>query len=149
MHPTRTLLILLALLLLIAAIAFIASPYSSSITQLLSPPQPIVTPLRQITVTPPPRTKANTTAALKQTMFSVLVSYVDNNFEPKVARVRTGETVRFVNNSTAELNLCGTAFTSCKDLKPGEYWEFNFATVGTWTFENKSNPNMIGTMVVQ
>ena len=74
---------------------------------------------------------------------------VDNNFEPKVARVRTGETVRFVNNSTAELNLCGTAFTSCKDLKPGEYWEFNFATVGTWTFENKSNPNMIGTMVVQ
>ncbi len=138
MHPTRTLLILLAVLLLIAAIAFIASPYASPITQLLAPPAPVVTPLRQITVQPPPRTKTNTTTALgKQTTFAMLISYVDSGFEPKTFTLKAGDTVRFINNSSTDLNLCGTAFTSCKELKPGEYWEFTFAKAGMWTYNDK------------
>src|SRR3989344_2081129 len=146
-HDLRPLLILLALLVLFTLAVFGVSLY---VLAPGTPTGPTITPVRPITIPPPPRTKANTTAALgKQATFNMLVSYVDTGFEPKTANIKIGEPIRFVNNSTDGLNLCGDAFTSCKDLKPGEYWEFNFATVGTWTFENKSNPNMIGTMVVQ
>jgi len=145
MHDLRAPLIGLVLLLLVASIALVVPLYI--LPQTSTPPA--VTPLREIVVPPPPRTQANTTAALKQTMFNLLVSYVDTGFEPQNVAIKAGETIRFTNNSSSDLKLCGTAFTSCKDLKPGEYWEFNFATVGTWTFENKSNPNVAGTVVVQ
>ena len=134
MHDLRAPLIGLVLLLLVASIALVVPLYI--LPQTSTPPA--VTPLREIVVPPPPRTERNSTTALKQTMFSVLVSYVDGNFEPKTANIKLGDIVRFTNNSTANLKLCGTAF-DCTTLKSGEYYQFTFSKAGTWSYSNKLN----------
>ena len=82
-------------------------------------------------------------------MFNALASYIDGTFEPKNVAIKAGQTIRFVNNSTDDLNLCGTAFTSCTTLKPGQYWQFTFTKAGTWTYDNKLQTTASGSVVVQ
>ncbi len=84
--------------------------------------------------------------------FDTLVSYTDRGFEPSLAKIKKGQTVRFTNNSSGDLWIIsdatgvGTAnaihLSSCEEgalgtcgiLKPGEFWEFTFEKAGTWQY---------------
>ncbi len=97
--------------------------------------------------------------------FQYLISYTDRGFEPQSLEIKGGETVRFINNSKEKLwvssasdvgalypgtgSECGqSSFDSCKEIKSGEFWEFEFAIAGTWSFRNAANPERQGIVVV-
>lgn len=98
--------------------------------------------------------------------FDAVVSYTDTNgFEPPEITISGGETIRFANNSSTRLwvapNSAGrvahypnqsacsrSAFDSCVELYPGDFWEFTFVKSGTWEFENKLNKDKTGVIVV-
>ena len=86
--------------------------------------------------------------------FEFLVSYTERGFEPTEATIREGESVRFTNNSSDDLlwvaavgtldaplypgmsDCGGSLLDTCKELKPGEFWEFTFRERGDWSFRN-------------
>ena len=95
--------------------------------------------------------------------FQLLVSYVGSGFEPSRASIKSGDTIRFTNNSREKLwvaaagdhlypamqNGCGSsALDSCRALSPGEYWEFTFDKIGTWMFQNNLDKGKTGTVEV-
>jgi plastocyanin len=101
-----------------------------------------------------------------QKAFTLLVSYTDRGFEPSSASIDAGETVRFTNNSSADLwvaadgtlgkiypgtgNECGqSALDTCKTLAPGEFWQFTFNEQGTWGFHDSRNAAHTGVITVQ
>ena len=98
--------------------------------------------------------------------FQYLVSFTERGFEPMSVTIQKGETVRFVNNSDANLwvaatgdsgaiypgtgHECGqSAFDTCKTLKNGEFWEFTFSTVGAWSYHDNFDVERTGVVVVQ
>ena len=117
---------------------------------------------------PPPRpapTEKDMIANQSPRGFQLLVSYVNSGFEPKEATIHTGDTVRFTNNSSHEMwvasdgssgpvypgvqNGCGSsALDTCKTLRPGEYWEFTFTQVGSWSFVNNLDKSASGVLIV-
>jgi plastocyanin len=112
----------------------------------------------------PPLTSELQETLRKSNGFQALVSYTDRGFEPALRTISAGETIRFTNNSNTVLwiaargdsgalypgtgNNCGqSAFDSCRVLAPGEFWEFTFDSVGTWTYQNSANEHT-GSIVV-
>ena len=96
--------------------------------------------------------------------FQALVSYTNQGFEPRHLTLKAGDTVRFVNNSSGKLwvaasgadlypsepNGCGSsALDTCKNLNPGEFWEFTFAEKGQWNFVNNAKKGAQGTVTVE
>ena len=99
--------------------------------------------------------------------FQHLVSYADNGFEPGTLTIQRGETVRFANNSSAELrvqalpwdgkiyprgaeNPCHqSALDSCTMLQPMEFWEFTFDATGVWAYSNNGNAQLRGVITVK
>lgn len=93
-------------------------------------------------------------AAIGTKTFAALVSYTDNGFEPATLTVRKGDTVRFTNNSSGPMRIeakdipavvivttnasaCTSAtFSTCKELPPGEYWEYTFNVTGDWSYSD-------------
>jgi plastocyanin len=109
----------------------------------------------------PPFTAEVKAALAASKGFQILVSYTDRGFEPAFATIKAGDAVRFTNNSSHDLwiaaaggagsaypgdgNNCGqSAFDSCRVLKYGEFWEFTFATAGTWSYQNNRDTKMTG-----
>ena len=87
------------------------------------------------------------------TGFQFLLSYTDSGFEPKEIKIKPGETVRFVNNSSRDLwiatlatngkiyphtkGICGSSdLDSCQPFPPQDFWEFTFDVVGEWGVVN-------------
>ena len=140
-HPTRRYLLWLVLLVvalaLVAGLALFITPAptpSSTTTMRTPPPAPQLTPERTIN-------------AIGTTQFSALISYTDQGFEPKVATLRNGDTVRFVNNSTGAMSLSLTGAPS--DLPPGEYWEMTLETAGDIAFYDTARTEAFGSIRVQ
>ena len=101
--------------------------------------------------------------AIGNKTFSALVSFSGTRFEPKTARVRAGEMVRFFNSSNQMMHISATdpaypgknatcrgmsPLDTCNDLPPGEYWEFTFTTAGTWNFTDTLSGTQ-GTVIAQ
>ncbi len=80
--------------------------------------------------------------------------------------IQKGETIRFINNSEHDLWIASTgdsgavypgtghecgqsAFDTCKSLKKGEFWEFTFKSVGTWSYHDNLNLERMGIVVVK
>lgn len=122
-HPTRTLLILLAALLVVAAVAFALRWSFPAPAQVAEAPTYAGFP----PTAPAPTPQDYVTA---QKGFQYLVSYGSNGFAPKTLSVNKGETVRFTNNSTAPLQL---SLTGAPPLTHGAYFEYTFTTAGTFT----------------
>lgn len=90
----------------------------------------IETPMREL----PPQaqlTQTRTVKAIGNKTFTALVSFSGTNFEPKTARVKAGDTVRFFNNSDQPMALSLDGAPA--SLPPGEYFEFTFAAAGTFS----------------
>jgi len=116
--------------------------------------------------TPVPPTQAQLDQLRNSTPFQYLVSYTNKGFEPNNLSVKKGETINFTNNSSKDLwiasigtqvnkiypgpSSCGsTAFDSCQNLKPGDFWEFTFTQSGTWSFQNNVDTSDQGVVTVQ
>ena len=123
-HPTRTLLILLAVVLVIVGFVY-------AITVLMQGPQrPTVAPLASVSFpagTPAP-TAADYVAAQKG--FQYLVSYTSTGFAPTTLSVKKGETIRFTNNSNSTLRL---SLPGAAPLAHGAYFEYTFDKADTLT----------------
>ncbi len=100
--------------------------------------------------------------------FEALVSYTESGFSPASVTIKRGQTVRFVNNAGRETwpasafhpthgvypeksgsDCLGSSFDACRGLKPGEFWEFTFNTVGSWKYHDHLSASKTGTIVVQ
>ena len=96
--------------------------------------------------------------------FQDLVSYTDTGFQPSSLAISKGETIRFTNNSHSDLwvaatgqspypskgNSCaGSDLDSCHVIHSGEFWEFTFDVVGTWSFINNIQKTDGGTVHVR
>lgn len=97
----------------------------------------------------------------------VIITFSDTGYSPASVTIKKGETVRYVNNSSmgtwpasanhpshtiypqkSASDCLGSSFDSCRDLKPGESWEFTFNEVGTWGYHDHSHAKFRGTVVV-
>ena len=114
--------------------------------------------------TPPPPSAEVLAVLAKSNGFQFLISYTDRGFEPAELSVKKGETVRFTNNSSESLWVaargdtlyppeadgCGSsALDSCASLSPGAFWEFTFARVGVWNYQNSLDAEKYGIVRVQ
>ena len=153
-HPTRTLLILLAILLAVAAATYVFGMNYVALSRTAAP-------AASDDSAPRPQDYASA-----QQGFQYLVSYTADGFVPNALSVKKGETVRFTNNSGGGLWVasaalpggdvypgqsdCGaSAFDSCTPLKPQEFWEFTFDAAGTWSYKNNSDSTKTGVIKVQ
>jgi plastocyanin len=108
-------------------------PELTNVTAMRTPPQaPIVTPERTVQ------------AIDNSKMFSMIISYTDQGFEPKAAVTHVGDKVRFTNNSAHDMwittagKTCGAGvLDTCKALPPGEYYEYTFIKSGNVLFVEK------------
>jgi plastocyanin len=120
------------------------------------PTMPAPSSTSAVSKAPPPPSADVAAKLAKSHGFQALVSYTDRGFEPAVASIKKGDTVRFTNNSTEDLWVAATgtsgavypgtgkecgqsAFDACATLKHGEFWEFTFDAVGTWGYKNNSD----------
>lgn len=120
------------------------------------------------TPTPLPPLTDNMRAAVENNApFQYVISYTDAGFEPAMLTIKSGETVRFTNNSSKPLlwvaatgasgkvypdqkGECGdSAFDSCATLEGGQFWQFTFTTTGTWSYKNNADTSKTGTILVQ
>lgn len=93
------------------------------------------------------------------------VIYGDGGFSPNTLTIRKGATITFQNSSTHDMRpasdphpahtnypttggCVGSTFDSCRTIKPGGNWSFEFDEVGTWKYHNHLNPSDTGTVIV-
>jgi len=96
------------------------------------------------------------------------IYYTESGYEPKEVRIRTGQAVRWVNNSPGEMwpaaavhpthaiypqksdtDCLGSSFDSCRRLQPGETYEFTFTYEGDWKFHDHVRPSKTGVVKVE
>ena len=105
--------------------------------------------------------------------FHALISYTDEGFVPESVNIERGQTVRFVNNASAEtgtwpasavhpthtiypgsgISKCDTSeqssiFDACRELQPGEFWEFTFTEAGEWRYHDHTHAYHTGAVIV-
>ena len=81
--------------------------------------------------------------------FQYLVSLTDRDFEPPTLTVHAGETVRFTNNSSSELQLSGDGpFSGASSIAPRDFREFAFGQKGEWNYSDAAT-GKTGTITVQ
>lgn len=101
-----------------------------------------------------------------------VVSYTDSGFVPQTFIVKQGDTVIFVNQSSAPtwpasamhpthtvypgsgIQKCGTSekagiFDACKGISQGQEWPFQFNEKGSWQYHDHLNASHYGTIVVK
>lgn len=103
---------------------------------------------------------------------TVAVTYTDSGFDPNNITIKAGDTVRFVNGSSASfwpasafhpthttypgsnITKCGTPeainiFDACRAHTPGESYSFTFNEIGKWNYHNHLSASFFGSIVVQ
>ena len=87
-----------------------------------------------------------------------LVAYAEEGFSPTVLRVKVGTTVRFRNDTTADLRVASdphpthdnlSAFDSVSLLSQGESYSFTFTRLGTFGYHNHQQASHKGTIIVE
>jgi len=107
--------------------------------------------------------------AITQTSVAAEIDYtIENGFTPDNLTIKVGETVKFVNKSSAEMwvasakhpdhvvysgttleehcpDTAGVAFDQCQ---AGAEYSFTFTKAGTWAYHNHMNAKMYGKVTV-
>ena len=132
------------LLILIAALVILSSLFGifrlTPIAQQTQTAERMPAPQAQLT-------KSRTIEAIGTKQFSRIISLTDTGFESVSAQIAVGDTVRFFNNSTHPMRITSTYptvskkcdarwFDSCKELPPGEYFDFTFTKAGQWNYSD-------------
>ena len=106
-----------------------------------------------------PDTNSNGTPAQSndQTQVSSTVIYTDSGFSPASTTIKSGESVKFVNNSSRALQLDSDphpTHTNNEELNvgaigKGESVVVKLTTTGTWNYHNHLRTGDSGTIIVQ
>src|SRR3989338_2353536 len=103
---------------------------------------------------------------------TVTVTYSDNGFTPAQTKIRKGDTVRFVNQSTGRMwvasaihpthttyagtslsehcpDTSNTAFDQCVAVDNDGTFEFTFDKVGAWDYHNHVRASQTGRVTVE
>lgn len=101
-----------------------------------------------------------------------IVIYTNSGYSPNTLKVKVGETVTFINQSSQAMwpasdlhpthriysgtslqdhcpDTTGTAFDACTGIQPGKSWSFTFNKKGTWKYHDHLNPSHTGTIIVE
>ncbi len=87
-----------------------------------------------------------------------VVTYTDTGFSPSPLYVEKGETVTFVNESSKQMLVASAVYPTHQILpnfvqktavSKGGIYEYTFVTIGTWKYQNDSNPADTGSIVVK
>lgn len=98
----------------------------------------------------------------------VVITYTEKGYVPTSVSIKTGQTVRFTNNAATEstwpasavhpthgvypekssADCLGSAFDSCRGLKPGESWDFRFNVAGEWRYHDHIHASKTGVVKV-
>ncbi len=93
------------------------------------------------------------------------VTYTDAGFTPSSLEIKSGDTVKFENQSNNNVwvssakhpthanypttgGCIGSTFDSCKALQKGEIWSFKFDIAGNWKYHNHVDATKFGEIVV-
>ena len=159
-NRVRTLRVYIILTLFLGVIAALVLGFFRTAPTHISTPAPSVQ-----AVASPPSAEVKAYLAISSG-FQYLVSFTDKGFEPIIVTMQKGETIRFVNNSQHNLWIAATgdsgsiypgtgkecgqsAFDSCKTLNKGDFWEFTFTKVGTWSYHNNFDLERTGIIIVE
>lgn len=94
------------------------------------------------------------------------ISITDAGFEPKEVKIKKGETVSWINESSRSSwpasalhpthavypeggGCIGSAFDACRGLETGEEFSFLFNHAGTWKYHDHLAPSRTGTVIVE
>ncbi|MEK6878018.1 MAG: plastocyanin/azurin family copper-binding protein [Nanoarchaeota archaeon] len=115
----------------------------------------------------------NTQTPIQITLPEENVVYItDKGFKPNLLVIKEGETVTWYNNDTSphwpasnnhpthkvypgsNIEKCGTAEESsildaCREIQPGQTYEFTFTRRGTWKYHDHLNTGYISSIAVQ
>lgn len=117
-------------------------------------------------------TPTSTPQATTPPISPIIVVYTDTGFSPSETTIRTGDMVRFVNNSSGQMwvasamhpthvvysgtdlathcpDLTNSSFDMCAGVAPGTSWDFTFVKPGTWGYHDHLNANNFGKVTVQ
>jgi plastocyanin len=111
------------------------------------------------TVEPPPATPQGTpvTGELELPK-EIEVNYTDNGFNPVIAIVEQGATVKFTNNSRITMWIASDphpthdmykGFDAKTAVPPGAAYSFTFTRVGSWKYHNDTATSHTGTITVE
>ncbi len=99
--------------------------------------------------------------------FDVTITYSNDGFAPEEVTIKKGQRVRFINNSTQNVwpasgvhpthtlypekeptDCLGSSFDACRELKPGEFFDFTFNYVGEWRYHDHIHAYDTGVITV-
>jgi plastocyanin len=169
---SKTTLIAIALVLLIGVGGAVLLLQTN--TKQASKNATVTNEINQTTVSPAAtkRLTPQPTAVLTPRPGESIVVYTDTGYQPNSIRIKVGEKVTFVNQSSrpmwtasdihpshtlypgSGISKCGTAdaaniFDSCKGYNKGESWSFVFREKGKWGYHNHLNPGDTGEITVE
>jgi plastocyanin len=118
--------------------------------------------------TEPPGHGVTGDAAASDDSYDVSVTYTDDGFDPRDLKVDKGTRVRFLNASGQSsfwpasgvhpthtlypekepADCLGSSFDACRELAPGEFYDFTFNYVGTWSFHDHLHAYHTGSITV-
>jgi plastocyanin len=87
-----------------------------------------------------------------------IVKLTDNGWEPSTLTIKSGDTVKFENDSSDDAwpasnvhptHLLYPGFDAKKPLLPGDSYSFTFTKAGSWGYHNHLEPDVQGTIVVK
>lgn len=87
---------------------------------------------------------------------TVTVTYT-SSFSPATVTINAGDTVKFVNNSSRDIQPSSDNHPShtiypefeAPDIPPGGSWSFTFTKLGTWGYHDHNFSSKTGTVVVR
>ena len=108
----------------------------------------------------------------RQNTMDAVIYITEKGFEPDLAEIKLGGKVVFENSGAeshwpasdfhpthtaypnSNIASCETEkakyiFDACREIKPGESWEFIFQEPGRWAFHDHNNPEFGGTVIVK
>ena len=116
----------------------------------------ITTTKNVVTVVAPVATSTKNATDQK---FAATVTYSDSGFSPATVSVKVGDTVRFVNTTTREMEVASnphpihtdyTAFDQGKtSFDKQNIFEFTFTKTGHWKYHNHEAPRNQGVVIVE
>ena len=109
------------------------------------------TPTSAANTTAPPATAPPTTVA--QVAIEVSINgdaAAGGQFQPRVAQLRSGTIIRFVNKDTVERSVVSDsqAFDS-GPIAPGASWDWTAGSPGTYNYSDGTRPYAVGSIDVQ
>ncbi len=143
-------LITLLVTLIVAVILVGFGAYLVMSIQTTHTPPTIADTIRTGEAPRPSVTPSSTIKALSKTKgFQALISYTDRGFEPANIALKKGDTVRFINNSSGNLQVAIQSQVPSAQFAPQQFWEFTFDSTGSWNVTNQLDASKSATIRVE